>query len=229
MRRGYHSDIMLNLMRKGISVSGTGAWALVFGLALAVIFAGTIGCGQPVRPEVPTSAPAYNEELDVLWDAALYVLQKHQFEPDRQDRTAGTITTKPTTSRQWGEFWRQDVDPHDSYSMAEASLQTIQRQATVRFIKGNEGWRVEVQVDVSRLNMPESQITTASSAILAFSGTLPTNEGQSFRDPRLRKNWDLLGRDGAMEERLLDRILSAAGRYPAEDEPAVEEEPAALK
>jgi len=177
------------------------------------------GCGRPVRPEVATSAPAYGEELDALWDAALSVLEKHQFQPDRQDRAAGIIVSKPTTSRQWGEFWRQDVDPHDSYSMAEASLQTIQRQATVRFIKGDEGWRVGVQVDVSRLDMPESQITTASSAIMAFSGTLPTNEGQNIKDPKVRKTWEPLGRDGDMEEILLDRILSSVSRYAASEEP----------
>jgi hypothetical protein len=207
--------MLLTLTPKTISVPAV--------LALALILSGSIGCERPVPPEAATSAPVYGEEIEPLWDAALSVLQKHEFQPDRQDRAAGVITTKPTTSRQWGEFWRQDVDPSDRYSMAEASLQTIQRQATVRFIKGSEGWRIEVQVDVSRLNMPESQVTTASSAIMAFSGTLPTNEGQTIKDPKLRKTWVPLGRDGAMEERLLDRILSSVARYAAEEEPPADE------
>lgn len=169
------------------------------------------GCERPIQPEGVTAAPVYGEELDALWEASLSVLMKHDFQPQRQDRAMGLIVTRPTTSRQWGEFWRQDVDPSDRYGMLQASLHTMQRQATVRFMRGDEGWRLEVQVDVYRLSAPESQITTASSAIQAFSGALPTTEGEVSKDPRLRKQWVHVGRDVAIEERLLDRILTAAG------------------
>jgi hypothetical protein len=108
--------------------------------------------------------------------------------------------------------------------MAEASLQTVQRQATVRFIRGEKDWRIEVQVDVLRLDMPESQVTTASSAIQAFSGTLPSNEGQAIKDPKARKTWVFLRRDGAMEERLLDKILASVGRYASADERGISDE-----
>ena len=112
----------------------------------------------------------------------------------------------PTTSMQWGEFWRQDVA--DSYSYGEASLHTIQRQATVRFVK-NGGWRVEVQVDVYRLSMPDSQITSASSCLQSFSGIIP-DAGGTVTKGTSRRTWVHIGRDGAMEQRLLDRILVSA-------------------
>jgi hypothetical protein len=184
-------------------------------LVLAVLLlAVQSGCEKPTQPDQVTASPVYSEELEPLWDATLSVLQKCEFIPQRQDRAMGIIVSKPTTSRQYGEFWRQDVVPTDSYSMAEANLQTVQRQATVRFVKAQQGWQLEVQVDVFRLSMPESQVTTASSAIQAFSGALPTTEGQMVK---ARKQWVPLGRDAAMEERLLDRILSTAGQYvPAE-------------
>lgn len=178
-----------------------------------VLLALHAGCAAPTQPERTTSSPVYSEELEPLWEATLSVLLKHDFLPQRQDRAMGIITTKPTTSRQYGEIWRQDVDPLDSYSMAEANLQTIQRQATIRFVHAEQGWQLEVQVDVFRLSMPESQVTTASSAIQAFSGVLPTTEGRIARDPGIRKHWVPLGRDQHMEERLLDRILTAAARY----------------
>ena len=148
--------------------------------------------------------------MDNLWWTTLSVLEKHDFQPDRQDRAQGIITTLPTTSMQWGEFWRQDVA--DAYSYGESSLHTMQRQATVRFIH-DSAWRVEVQVDVYRLCMPDSQLTTASSVFQAFSGVLPESEGTLTIRGTPRRTWVRLGRDGAMEQRLLNRILasSAAG------------------
>ena len=164
-----------------------------------------------------------DEDVQPLWDTALAVLIKHDFRPDRQDRTAGIITTHPTTSMQWHEPWRQDVA--DSYSVGEASLHTIQRQATVRFIRngrtqrpaagdeprqtGVENWTLDVQVDVYRLSVPEYQITSSSSVIRSFSGDLPTVTGERVADARAARRWVPLGRDGAMEERLLTRILAS--------------------
>ncbi len=111
-------------------------------------------------------APISENEVDILWDETLSVLRKLDFRPDRQDRANGVIETLPTTSQQWGEFWRQDVA--DSYSLAASSMHTTQRKATVRFIQDSGAWRIETQVDVYRLSVPESQVTTASSA----SGTI---------------------------------------------------------
>jgi len=152
-------------------------------------------------------------DLESLWDAGLAVLRRHDFQPDRQDRALGVITTLPATSRQWGEFWRQDVA--DPYSFLQASLQTIRRQVTVRFLRrGQDYWDIDVQVDVFRQCRPESQITTASSAYQAFSGVLPTYEGglQVVGKPEVW--WAPIGRDGAMEARLLNLILDRAGSEP---------------
>jgi hypothetical protein len=163
------------------------------------------GCQRPESPEGITSAQVAGEDLESLWDAALSVLAKHDFRADRQDRASGIIETLPTTSQHWGEFWRQDVA--DPYSLVHGWLHTTQRKATVRFVQEEGGWRVDVQVDVYRLTMPESQITTASSAIQAFSGALPTMEGRIYEDPRSPRRWVHLGRDAALEARLLRRIL----------------------
>jgi len=169
-----------------------------------------LGCQRPEQPEAATAAQVSGDKLQPTWDAALAVLRKHDFQPDRQDRAQGVITTLPTTSMQWGEPWRQDVA--DGYSFVESSLHTIQRKATIRFIHdpGATDWTVQVQVDVYRLNVPESQITTASSAYHAFSGVLPTAEGTAQLRGEAARKWTHLGRDPAMEARLLSRILASA-------------------
>ena len=148
----------------------------------AVLFAALAlggGCQRPTDPEGVTSAAidgnvAFNE----LWDSTLSVLRKHDFQPDRQDRTERVIVCFPTTSMQWHEPWRQDV--RDGYSLLEASTHTIQRRATVKFVQ-EPRWTVEVTVDVFRLSTPETQITSASSALHGFSGALPTAEGETHR------------------------------------------------
>jgi hypothetical protein len=191
--------------RRNLSAPLGGLIAASIGLLVCVT-----GCEKPVQPEGVTSAPVYEEELANLWEAALSVLQKHDFLPQRQDRAMGVIVCRPATSRQWGEFWRQDMDSSDRYAMTEASLHTVRRQATVRFVRGEDGWHMEVQVDVYRLSEPESQITSASSVIQAYSGVLPTTEGRLVKDPKMRKQWVHLGRDDALEEQVLDRIVTAA-------------------
>jgi len=164
------------------------------------------GCAKPVRPEAATAAEVdSDEDLDHLWSTALDVLQKVDFLPDRQDRATGVITCFPTTSMQWHEPWRQDVVT--GYDLLESSMHTLQRRATVRFVKG-ERWTVEMQIDIYRLSRAETQITTASSVLHGFSSRLPTAEGTGLV---AGENWVLLGRDGELEQRLLNRILIQTG------------------
>jgi hypothetical protein len=194
------------------------------------------GCQRPARPESPTATTIKDEDVQAVWDSALAVLQKHDFRPDRQDRTGGVIITFPTTSMQWHEPWRQDVA--DAYGLGEASLHTIQRKATVRFIHGAEhgrsdrngesssppqatsqssaagglkpqAWTLDVQVDVYRLSVPEYQLTSSSSGIHSFDADIPAVTGEIEKSAESARRWVLLGRDGAMEERLLSRILAS--------------------
>lgn len=186
---------MFAWMRGQIAIRGTAG--------LLVCVACPMGCHRPIAPEGPSSESIAADGLEDIWDAALKVLQKHDFLPVRQDRAAGIIATLPTTSQHFSEFWRQDVA--EPYGFAHASLHTTQRKATVRFVRegDTDAWSLEVQVDVYRLSTPESQVTSSSSAIQGFSGVLPTTEGEIARNRR----WVHLGRDEMMERRILNRIL----------------------
>ncbi len=175
--------------------------ALHSGLTILVVVASA--CHKPIPPEEPTAAViSQQEDLQYLWNGTLSVLRKFEFVPDRQDRAAGVIATLPLTSMQWHEPWRQDVA--DQYFLLESSLHTIQRVVTVKFHAEPEP-NVEVRVDVYRVSQPETQITSASSVLHGFAGLLPTEEGQM--GPGVRAERVPLGRDAALEERLLGRIL----------------------
>ncbi len=180
-------------------------WLSGVGPLFAAALVCLAGCQRPVPPEDITSAQVVGEDLEILWDTTLSVLAKHDFRADRQDRASGVIETLPTTSQHWIEFWRQDVA--DPYSLVHGWLHTTQRKATVRFVREEGGWLVDVQVDVYRLTTPESQITTASSAIQAFDGALPTTVGRTTEDAQSGRRWVHLGRDATLEARLLQRIL----------------------
>lgn len=188
-----------------------------FGLTLtttAALLAAPVGCHKPAQPEGPTVEAIENDQVDSIWAAAESVLRKHDFQIDRQDRAVGVLSTLPTTSQQFFEVWRQDVA--DPYSLGQASLHTMQRKAQVRFIREPAGrhWTIEMQVDVYRLSTPEHQVTSASSALLAFSGALPTATGQIGQNAAKAREWVHLGRDGELESRLLSQIFNAAGRTP---------------
>lgn len=208
------------------------------------------GCARPVpQPTGPTLAPVPHAELESLWDASLHVLRRHDLYPDRQDRALGVISTFPSTSQGVGEFWRQDVA--DPYSLVQSTIQTIRRQATVKFLRRDgDQWDIDIQVEVFREARPESQVTNASSCFQAFSGLLPTYEGLiqnlqaapgptpfggqtsldlSVSSPLTQPKswWVPLGRDGALENSMLDEILARAGLDAPEptSEPATQEPP----
>ncbi len=184
------------------------------GTALALVaLAATLGCHRPVRPDDATIAViGGGDDLTDVWNSTLSVLQKFDFQPDRQDRATGVITTHRTTSMQWHEFWRQDAAT--AHDILCASMHTIQRSVTVRFNRDAET-TVEVQVDVYRLATPETQITSASSVMHGFSGALPTVEGKMIQPGESPERWVNLGRDGILEGRILQRILA----YTDEAEP----------
>ncbi len=188
--------------------------------AILITLSGSTACHMPAPPEGLTAAAVAEPQLDRLWDSTLSVLRKHDFQPARQDRALGIIETSPTTGMQWFELWRQDVA--SAYDLFEASLHTTQRKATVRFLRGDgergdpgsdetdAAWTVTVQVGVYRLSREETQITSASSVLHGFTGALPTAQGREPGSGTSQDRWIYKRRDGAVEQRLLRRILAGA-------------------
>jgi len=178
----------------------------LIGLCFVLLALSLGGCQRPAAPEGPTVRDLPKQTApDALWDDAVAILRDHGFRVRVQDRVNGQIITDPETSAQFWEPWRDDVG--SQYGITEASLHTMQRQVTVQFEKKNaKDWAVDVRVDVYRLSQPETQITTPSSVLHGFSGYLPDEEGGSLRRTGSRKQWVLTGRDGQLEQQLINRI-----------------------
>ena len=179
-------------------------------LIVCVALSAWSGCQQPIQPDGPTDTQLTGADFEQLWQTGLEVLRRYNFRPDRQDRRAGVITTHPTTSAQWFEFWRPGVV--GGFEAGEASLHTVRRQATVHIRPAAEQGQlyVSVQVDVYRYAAPERQVTTASGALQIFGEKLPTAEGRM--EPLAEASyWVPLGRDGRLEDELLRRIAWQVG------------------
>ena len=177
-----------------------------------------VGCSwnwtwsKPISPVAETSAPitaTTDDEYFRVFDAALDMLRRARFRPDRVDRRRGVITTQPETSQHFFEFWRHDVDtPMD---FAESTLKTIRRRVKIEIRPTDSQMRYDIVVTVKKeqFSAPDRQITNSAASLRIFSSGLPTTTGERF-NPETDITWIDIGRDARMENRLLDRILVAA-------------------
>jgi hypothetical protein len=149
------------------------------------------------------------DRADHLWRAVEETLRRHRFRLDRVDRGGGVITTLPETSQSFFEVWRRDVCTTRDWF--EASLCPIRRWAEVRFHAGDDGrWnQIEVVVHKERLSTPDRQFNNAGAAYAYFGESLPSTTG-AVRVTQEDMRWMDLGRDPAMEDRLLRLILEGA-------------------
>jgi hypothetical protein len=171
------------------------------------------GCNAPAPADRQSSvliSAETGEDFDRLWEVTTTVLRGHELIPVLEDRAAGVITTRRTTSQQWFECWRHDVA--DGYSLVESSLHTMRRQATVNIERSGDPamYLLTVAVEKSRMSLPERQVTAAGGAIQIFGSRLPTASGE-FPKASAARHWIPMGRDPAMENLLLRQIIRRYG------------------
>ena len=181
------------------------------GVILLAVFAVT-GCHRAVRPTEPAVQRVHlveEADMDRLWEAALHVLRDHRFPLDRVDRRSGSITTLPVTSQAFFEFWRHDVDT--AYDLMEATLRTVRRSARVQVDRWEDAAEAELTVTVRQETFatPERQYNSSASSLRIFGDSLPGVRGER-RLTREDDYWIDVGRDGAMERRLLEHIIRRA-------------------
>lgn len=180
-----------------------------------VLLIACAGCHRPVKPVEPltqTVSVANASGVDRLWEGAQEELRRHRFKLDRVDRRSGIITTFPVTSESFFEFWRHDVD--SSYDRMESTLRTVRRTVTIRIDQDAEDSAAVLTVTVARdlFSTPERQFNSSAASLRVFSSALPGVAGE----PRLSRAddyWIADGRDGAMERRLLERIIERSGVF----------------
>jgi len=149
----------------------------------------TAGCANYTRPQTTVWPGGPGEDnFQAVWQASLDVLEKYNFRIDRKDRRAGVITTRPMLARHWFEFWRRDAVT--TYDLAEGTLQTVTRRATVRIEPLDEFkgvYQPVVVVEVARPDRGGMEIIAASEAYDRFLDSYDTLDTDYERHKRLKK------------------------------------------
>lgn len=182
---------------------------------IVLLLAGSVwsclGCFSPRRGEYQSSHPVSvtepSEQAEQLWEAVQETLRRSRFQLDRIDRPAGVITTLPEASQHFFEFWRHDVDT--SKDAWEATLNPMRRRVEVSLTRADDGpWtQLAVVVRKERLSSPDRQFNSSGAAYQYFGESLPSTTGSS-RVTAKEDRWLDCGRDPAMEDFLLRRILA---------------------
>jgi len=204
-------------------------------IALVVVLPALCGCaGSYFAPGVPgpavpgpvlpgmTSAVVYDNptllpvaDPRVAWETVVDVVDDY-FQIDREDPvrtigqtiTEGRIDTFPQTGATLLEPWH-----YDSVGLAErleSTLQSIRRQATVRVTPTQGGYWVQVAVYKELEDVERPEHSTAGAATLRYDETLRRIE-QPVGGRPIHEGWIPLGRDPALEQRILADLHARVG------------------
>jgi len=137
--------------------------------------------------------------------AAEDVLGKMHFTIDKADAERGLIRTKPLPGAQFFEFWRSDNV--GAFNSTEANLHSIRRVAELNISQQGGQLYIGCNVKVSRLSLPEQQISSSARAYRMFSQSSPAMQILALH-PQQKKGmaWVDLGNDTMLATEILKRI-----------------------
>jgi hypothetical protein len=160
----------------------------------------------PAGPPNPIMVPVGDE--NVAWDQISDVVDDY-FKIAREQRvrrsgeawTEGRIETAPLDGATILEPWRKDSV--GSFNRWESTFQSIRRRATVRVIPDPNGYLVEVIVLKEPEDLAKPEKGTVGPAAFGSELSLPTHRLEEFTRTHTSQRWIQLGRDPALEQRML--------------------------
>ena len=166
-----------------------------------------------VYHENPASIPPGHPEQ--VWEIVVDVVDDYfkieREEPLRQVENfilEGQLNTFPCVGATLLEPWR-----HDSANLSErieATVQSIQRTAVVRVIPDESGYQVEVAVYKYLEDVKKPEHSTSGEATFRYDDSLNRVVNPVVGIP-VRVGWVSIGRDMALEQRIIGQILSRTG------------------
>lgn len=186
-----------------------------------LLLASWVCFGCAVNIPGPQAAPAValasenpavlpNVDRDLLWQHLVDVVDDYfAIQHEESVRligdviTEGRIDTFPELGSTFFEPWRRDSA--NSYEKLESTLQTIRRQATVRVIPTAGGYLVDVAVFKELEDLARPEQATAGAATLRNDTSLH-RVVQPIGDQPFVQGWIPLGRDVALEQRILGQL-----------------------
>lgn len=207
---------------------------------LPVALAALSGCFRPffLTPSPVLSAYYPNpifvsiRDPQVLWEHLVDVVDDY-FEIEREEPvrqyetvlTSGRIDTYPKIGATVFEPWHRDSV--DRYSRWEATLQSIRRRAEIRVDPRDGGYWITVVVFKELEDVAQPLAATTSSATFRNDSSL-TRVVSPIGEQPTHAGWIPLGRDTALEQRIIEAIGARFGLLPAQpaEPPPLEPVPA---
>ena len=180
---------------------------LIVGLACVLT-----GCADTARisQAEPISLAGPGERI---WQLSQSELKARGFQLDRVDRRGGLIQTFPRTSGQFFEFWCHDVVT--SEALLESSLHTVRRIITVEMhpVADNE-FQLCCNAQVERIAVANEIVSGRIRTKDVFGGAVGRMPGLSTdrRAHQVPVDWVPLGRDGPLEQAILDSVRRKLGK-----------------
>jgi hypothetical protein len=172
--------------------------------------------GPEALPQLPSaiSVPVANEEW--AWDQITDVVSDYfPIAAEQPARGAAEVPSEGRIDTAWqdGATW---LEPHrgdsvGSFNRWESTFQTIRRRATLRVIPLGAGYTIEAIVDKELEYLPHPERATAGAAVFRNDGSLPSRRDDAVSRTRSSPIWLPLGRDPALEQRILADIRARLG------------------
>lgn len=165
----------------------------------------------------PALLPVADPEL--AWEAVVDVVDDY-FKIEREEparmvgnvATQGRLDTFPTIGSTLFEPWHGDsVGP---YERLESTLQSIRRYARVRVIPARGGYLVDVAVFKELEDVVRPAHSTAGAATFRYDSSL-TRVVNPVGEQEIHKGWIPMGRDTALEQQIVEQLVSRMGPPPA--------------
>jgi len=176
-----------------------------------------------VLHENPVLLPVSDHEF--AWETVVDVVDDY-FKIDREEPVRlmgnvpmeGRLDTFPAVGSTLLEPWRRDsVGP---YEKLESTLQSIRRRATVRVIPAQNGYWVDVAVFKELEDVVQPAHATAGAATFRNDSSL-TRVVDPVGEQEIHEGWIAMGRDTALEQRIIRQLLSRVAPSPTARQPQV--------
>lgn len=172
----------------------------VIALILTALTSGCQMAAGPMEPAEPVCIGSTSTEDIIL--TAEQVLTGMQFSVEKLDAVEGYLKTRPLSGSQFFQFWREDT--RGAYNWAETNLHSIQRTVEINVQNGDPQSCIECIVDMRRLSLPQERLAGVHNLTGLFSGG--DDAMRELEVPEARIYWIPLGRDGNLENYILETI-----------------------
>ena len=186
-----------------IALGGCGFHQPNSGIERGGFLPGVYGSHNPLVVPVADREFVWNQIIDEM-DDYFKIKREQRVHVVGNVLTEGSIETFPTTGSTILEPWRKDSV--SGFERWHSTLQSIRRHAQVRVIPVQVGYQIELAVFKELEDLVQPERATVGSMTLRHDNSPARTDEHGQRLPAGTLGWIPLGRDIALEQRILSNI-----------------------